>query len=349
MYDIIAIVLEVFIIIIISNFIYVNKIRLSTYPIILAFSILYAVINQYMTDISPIYHYMIYTAVVLFVHIEEQKWVAPFAALMGYAGLIYLQVICLRWFSTEWVSKNYELFGLAVNLIVFAVTGIIHFSAKRIGVDVQYNHLKWWQIIASGCIAIGVIVFCYVYKPILETQYYIDSYVWLCFVGVVLFAVLVIERQSSRIKDKQVIKELQRRIDIEYSYRHDYEKQLRLLDGADKQFVDDFLKENEQGLCFDRLPEYPKKVIESYLTEFQQKGIIFKLEVPEPIMQWSLSLKDTISVLGNLIENSIEAVEDVPSHKKWIEIAFTNIPDSDSLQLCISNPSFKRNRLKEKS
>lgn len=344
MYDSIAIVLEIITIIVISNRIYVNKFRSSYYYIILIFSVFYAVINQYITSIPVFGHYIIFTLLVMVVHRDENKWAAPFGALVAYATLIYLQVICLRWFSTNWLAANYELAGLVINLIVFSVVWLIHLIFKRINVDVQYNHLKWWQILIAACIALGVIVFCFVYKPILEEQYYIDSYVWLCFVGAILFAVLVLERQSGRVKDKQLIQNLQRRVDIEYGYRHDYEKQLRLLDKTGSQFAKDILDENELELCFERLPEYPQKVIGSYLIEFQQKEIAVRFDVPEPILTWKLGLKDTVSVLGNLIENAIEAVEMLPEQEKWIEFSFKRNPDDHNLQISITNPFTQRDQ-----
>lgn len=344
MYDSIAVMLETFTIILVSHHIYVNKIRSSNYCIILIFSILYAVINQYITSIPVLVHYIIYTLLVMVVHWDENKWAAPFGALIAYATLIYLQAICLRWFSAKWLAANYELAGLVINMIVFAVVWLFHLIFKRINVDVQYNHLKWWQILMAICIALGVIAFCFVYKPILEERYYIDSYVWLCFVGAVLFAVLMLERQSGRVKNQQIIQNLQRRIDIEYGYRHDYEKQLRLLDRTGSQFAKDILDENELELCFERLPEYPQKVIGSYLIEFQQKGIAVRFDVPEPIQTWRLGLKDTVSVLGNLIENAIEAVEVLPEREKWIEFAFKRNLDDHNLQISITNPFTQRDQ-----
>lgn len=338
MYDAIAFVMEIFSIVVISNHFYVNRIRLSSYLAILAFSTLYGIINQYFTDISPVQHYLIFTVLVLCIHREEPKWVALFATLVGYALLIYLQVICLRWFHAEWLAQNYELAGLVINVIVLAVVIGLHFLIQYRRVDVQYHHLKWWQIAMTTCVAVGVILFCFVYKPILEEQYYIDTYVWLCLVGIVLIAALLIGDWSRSVRDKQTIRDLQNKIEKEYSYRHDYDKEIRILSGTGRQMAGDILKGNEKRLCFERLPEYPQKVIEEYLIEFEEKKIEIRWDIPEPILQWKPSLKDTISIIGNLVENAIEAVEALPEEERWIQISFKKVQESGALQICICNP-----------
>ena len=72
------------------------------------------------------------------------------------------------------------------------------------------------------------------------------------------------------------------------------------------------MKENQLEVNLDRLPEFPRRVMERYLIECKQKGIELKLAVPEPVVKWRMNLKDTISVLGNLLENAVEAVSTLP-------------------------------------
>lgn len=341
MYDIVAIVLEVFTIYMISNQLYTNEFQLSKGIAAIAFGAIYAVVNQYITNISTVCHYLVFAGIILTVHSKVKKWVAPFAALVGYAVLIYLQAVCLRWFSAEWLSLHYELAGLVINIIVFLMACMIVFVMKKLKVDILYFHLKWWQVLMTSLIAIGVILFCFVYKPILEEQYYIDSYVWICFVGVVLFASLLMERQSSRIKNKQIITELQKKIDIEYRKHHDYIKQLKILEQADGQLAEEVLNETKQEEYLQNLPDYAQKVMESYLTECREKGIVLKLDVPEPIVLWKLNLKDTISVLGNLMENAVEAVEKISDQEKWINVSFRDLRENHNLEIYVQNPIAK--------
>ena len=267
MYDIVAIVMEIFTVILLSNLLYVNKMGSSRYLIVGLFSIGYAVLNQYVTNISPVCHYLVYTVLVLGIHRGEPIWVAPLAALLAYAMLIYLQVICLRWFSSAWLASHYELAGLVVNLIVLSLAVLLRLLLTAMDINVQYSHLKPWRVATVSCIAAGVILFCYVYKPILEEQYYIDSYVWLCFVGGILFLILLVERQSSRMKNKEIIRRLQKQLDKEAGYRHDYEKQLKVLDREGALYAAEIMKENQLEVNLDRLPEFPRKVMERYLIE----------------------------------------------------------------------------------
>ncbi len=338
MYDIVAIVMEIFTVTLLSNLLYVNKIGSSRYLIIGFFSICYAVLDQYVTNISPFCHYLVYTVLVLGIHRGEPIWVAPLAALLAYAMLIYLQVICLRWFSSAWLASHYELAGLVVNLIVLSLAVLLRLLLTTMDINVQYSHLKPWQVATVSCIAAGVILFCYVYKPILEEQYYIDSYVWLCFVGGILFLILLVERQSSRMKNKEIIRRLQKQLDKEAGYRHDYEKQLKVLDREGALYAAEIMKENQLEVNLDRLPEFPRKVMERYLIECKQKGIELKLAVPEPVVKWRMNLKDTISVLGNLLENAVEAVSTLPEPDKWVEMVFQYVSKSQDLQFVIRNP-----------
>src|SRR5699024_5961926 len=137
MFNFIAVEMEIFSIIIFSMLVYVKKIRSTNIVICVCLSLIYAFMNQIISTIPVFIHYIILTLLLIVLHREESIKIAPFASLVSYAGLIYFQVICLRFFSAEWLEAHYDLAGLIINVIILVIAILLYILFSKLHVDIQ--------------------------------------------------------------------------------------------------------------------------------------------------------------------------------------------------------------------
>lgn len=348
MFNFIAVEMEIFSIIIFSMLVYVKKIRSTNIVICVCLSLIYAFMNQIISTIPVFIHYIILTLLLIVLHREESIKIAPFASLVSYAGLIYFQVICLRFFSAEWLEAHYDLAGLIINVIILVIAILLYVLFSKLHVDIQFNHLRVWQVVFASFIAISVLLFCYIYKPILEAKYYIATDIWMGFVGAILLAVLVLERQSDKVKNKRIIRALKEKLTWEYEYNHDMAKELKVMQYANSDFIEEFQQEYNFKLCLERLPHIVQGIMRAYFQTCMEKQIDLQLEVPEPVLDWPATSKDTICILGNLLENAVEAVENLPLEERYIRIA---MDQSDNMwtRITVCNSCLESSALKEET
>ncbi|MBQ7916502.1 MAG: GHKL domain-containing protein [Firmicutes bacterium] len=280
--------------------------------------------------IPVIVHYMLLIIMVFLLFWDEPIWVAPFTSLIGYGVLIYIQAIFLYWFPTEWVAQNYMLAGLVMNILTVVTVVILYIILRVRKKDVSYRNMGVWGRIVVAIVSAGVVVFCMVFKPILEIEYQINTYAYIVLFSVVGFMVYAICQESIKRRHKKELLQLKNmnaayeaRLAIDARQIHDYRKNLRAIQASQSnELLEELKKDQEIFEVFRLLEPGIQTVLLSQWERMQQEKIELRMSSTEVVPQYGFMEVDAICILGNLLENAIEAVEGLPEDQRWIKLEF---------------------------
>ena len=209
-----------------------SKKRLVIWGIII---ILYAIMEEIeWVKIPVIVHYMLLGITILTLFGANPIWVIPYATLIGYAVLIYVQVIWIYWFPEYWISDYYDITSLLLNVLVLAMILMISAFIRWRKIDLCYKSMGKVTRSIIAIISALVVIFCMIFKPILETEYQIDTYAYFVLMGTVIIILQIVYQEVIKRRSQRKIEVLEKEvanykevIQQDQSQMHEYTKKLR--------------------------------------------------------------------------------------------------------------------------
>lgn len=248
---------------------------------------------------------------------------AAYVGVIAYGGiLLYLQAMLMVWIPMEWYP--YLVVpgtGLFVNMAV-CIFVLLGYGLSR-KVDLNLSEL----VDNRACKIVGLLfsvimmLLCQVYRQeVLETYRMITSAVTLLIMcaGLTAFCAYGVIHRKKTVRMEQLYQEELARRD---RLQHDFEKWIRFAEeGMDFPMMKELKIEAEQQALMNALDINMRKVFEYYLQCGEEQRIQIQISSTSQVPAWRVSLKDSVTILGNLIENAMEAVRALPEEDRKIQI-----------------------------
>lgn len=191
-----------------------------------------------------------------------------------------------------------------------------------------------------------ILAFWMRFGPVLRERYSIQIQAVTVLAGIVLFGIVIIFYESDRIKKRRIIEALQRQLRLCEEDRresrlrqHEFKKELqalRAMAAGESSLLQEKLLQQEQEEIYQELQPVLRGIVRGYRKALWEEQIELRLTATGFIPHFRIEDGDMISLVGNLIDNAIEAVRELPRQERWLEL---ELGEEDGQQwLCVSNP-----------
>ncbi len=273
---------------------------------------------------------------------------ALYIGLVSYALLIYLQALCLPWIPEALFTLGMDKVSLVVEIGVALITVLLWVLIRWRGVDIAYDSKPGWAKVVMSLVACGSLLFCMVFKPRLEAGYNLNLYPVLILEGILVLGTMFIFYESMRRRQMQTIQALRQETEAAKIRSHEYEKKLRMVENGDNvPLAQAFLEEEAQESAYWLLQPIVRRILDNYRRQCEVKGIEPRLCVTPIVPTYDWKETSLVSLLGNILENAIEAVESLEEERRWIELELGQ--EENSLWIQCRNPYEERGEIAEEA
>ncbi|MBQ7064230.1 MAG: GHKL domain-containing protein [Firmicutes bacterium] len=242
--------------------------------------------------------------------LKETLW----CGILGYAVvLLYLQAFIIIWIPQKWfvfVAVDHN--GLLMNCMVFFIcTAGIWFVRKAVKLDTSILKKKpfFWVVLIA---AAAMLYVCQRFRTEIRGNYW-DIAKWVSglmiltqFVTLILYSVER-NKQLTKMQDEYSIKLAER------DYRqHDFDKWIRLSRTNQGEFASE---QDQQEQILEGLDFALESVLRQYAQECQKREIDLRISATPQLPPWKPDEKDTSTIVGNLLENAMNAVQMLQSNR----------------------------------
>jgi len=276
-----------------------------------------------------------------------------FIVVMYIIDFFTMSVFSLIYREDQWISmvassvSKERMYPLCLSklLLIGAVYLIVTRGLCRLTISIR----KLWVGVLLGCLV--------VYYLIKRTFFVMDVdiiMIWILMLALLALAVYALVQYNSHIREKeqtallrereanqlQVYNQLQAEYEQRRGFYHDMKNQHLILQellgsGAydkAKQYIQELRKQEAIGLLQQRTGmQVVDLLLEHKLQEAQKAGIEVTTDI-EPV-NLSVTEQELVSVLGNAMDNAIEACQRMTKGKKWISIKIHRTVGMTQVQL----------------
>ncbi|MBQ7063448.1 MAG: GHKL domain-containing protein [Firmicutes bacterium] len=188
-----------------------------------------------------------------------------------------------------------------------------------------------------------LLCFYYMIRPGIE-HFYTQSILLVASFGIFTVAFILIIWISDSTKKSRQIRDMQTRIQgmminqqFDQTYVHETRRALKQLSvDRDNGFLQDLVMQSEDYETISRLPDSIKWIVLGYLEELQKADIKLQLECSGILNDWPYTETEMLTIVGNLMDNAIEAVKELEPERRWIKLRLEEDEFRQALQ--ITNP-----------
>ena len=259
-----------------------------------------------------------------------------YETLISYASLIFLQVLTLSFFPQGTTIIQYELYCFIADFTVLLIIYGLYIILRKNQIDISWSGTPIWQQILATVMAMVILVFCIVLRPILDTTHSLAIEYILALALMVSIIAAIVENRSVKLKYQESMKlidhlqkenqEFAEQLEENALERHEYAKRLHAVEQTDNsQLTKDYIIKEEKEDLYQSLQPILRHLLRNYERTFEEQGI--KLEITSAtflVPVFPMSDDEIVSVFGNIIENAIEAVCELPVNQRWIRIEFSH-------------------------
>lgn len=235
-------------------------------------------------------------------------------SILGYAVvLLYLQAIFFIWMPQEWLIEIYgEYRGLTMNGLVFILcAGGILINRKWIRWDTHHlqKHPLCWLVLAAA----AVMLCLFSTQRVVKAENYniiakwVSGTLLLVMLGAFVLFCMENRRQLAKVQEEYRQKMAKR------DYRqHDFDKWIRLSETGQEVRAALIDEDDEREQILEGLDYTLESVLRQYAQDCENSQIELKITSTPQLPSWKPDKKDTCTIIGNLLENAIHAVQLLP-------------------------------------
>ena len=259
-----------------------------------------------------------------------------YETLLAYAALVFFEILTTSFFPQGMTIEQYELSCLIGDITVLSLLGALYIIFRKNHIDITWKNTQPWQKILIAIGSIVVLIFCIIVRPILDTSHSLTIEYILALALIISIIVAIIENRSVKLKYQESMKlidhlqkenqEFAEQLEENALERHEYAKRLHAVEQTDNsQLTKDYIIKEEKEDLYQSLQPILRHLLRNYERTFEEQGI--KLEITSAtflVPVFPMSDDEIVSVFGNIIENAIEAVCELPVNQRWIRIEFSH-------------------------
>ena len=259
-----------------------------------------------------------------------------YETLLAYAALVFFEILTTSFFPQGMTIEQYELSCLIGDITVLSLLGALYIIFRKNHIDITWKNTQPWQKILIAIGSIVVLIFCIIVRPILDTSHSLTIEYILALALIISIIVAIIENRSVKLKYQESMKlidhlqkenqEFAEQLEENALERHEYAKRLHAVEQTDNSpLTKDYIIKEEKEDLYQSLQPILRHLLRNYERTFEEQGI--KLEITSAtflVPVFPMSDDEIVSVFGNIIENAIEAVCELPVNQRWIRIEFSH-------------------------
>lgn len=235
-----------------------------------------------------------------------------YTGLVSYGGmLLFLQALAMLQIMDYYTMTDPYLLGLIMNGIVFVLMLLIYGGVRLI--RKKYPSVKSNQAmrITLCAASIAMMIICQQFRKEVLQTYRMESR-WVSLVIVLTLLACAVWMILDGAKKNRAMEKKQ----------HDYVRALRYLRenaNTHQEVIQQLELESETEELLLELEPALQQVLRYYGSLCRQQGIDLRITATPMLFSTGLSEKDALTVLGNLLDNAIRAVNECDLSERWIE------------------------------
>ncbi|MBQ7064854.1 MAG: GHKL domain-containing protein [Firmicutes bacterium] len=288
---------------------------------------------------------------IMFLFREQSILKASYLTLIAYAALQFLNALMCIFVPLHYLAELYKI-GLTAEELIAAGQSIIVLLLCLLHRHLRTSVSKWHEYrsirVALIVQSILIIGFYLGIRPGLE-HYLAKSLLLGLSIGFFALIYILIVLWAFYLRKHQQLREMEARIAVletdqkaDQEFIHEAKRTMRYLETISNNAVlDALLRQTDRNAVIHQLPPVIRNIVASYMGVLAENHIDLRLKCLGHPTPWPYTEQEMLSLLGNLFDNAITAVKELPEDGRYIDLTFEE--DEIRQALVMQNPYLAEN------